>query len=46
MMWYGQINFTQKNDSLNRSALLMTLAMLDTDFDTLKIGRASCRERV
>ena len=34
MMWYGQINFTQKNDSLNRSALLMTLAMLDTDFDT------------
>lgn len=27
MMWYGQINFTQDTDSLNRSALLMTLAM-------------------
>lgn len=27
MMWYGQINFAQKEDSLNRSALLMTLAM-------------------
>lgn len=27
MMWYGQINFAQKEDKLNRSALLMTLAM-------------------
>lgn len=27
MMWYGQLNFTQSEDSLNRSALLMTLAM-------------------
>lgn len=27
MMWYGQINYTQKEEGLNRSALLMTLAM-------------------
>lgn len=27
MMWYGQVNFSQVEDSLNRSALLMTLAM-------------------
>lgn len=27
MMWYGQINFVQSEDALNRSALLMTLAM-------------------
>lgn len=32
MMWYGQVNFSQDNDSLNRSALLMTLAMTATDF--------------
>lgn len=31
MMWYGQVNFSQDNDSLNRSALLMTLAMMETD---------------
>lgn len=31
MMWYGQINFTQQTDSLNRSALLMTLAMQQAD---------------
>lgn len=27
MMWYGQINFAQKEEVLNRSALLMTLAI-------------------
>ena len=31
MMWYGQVNFAQDNDSLCRSALLMTLAMAQTD---------------
>lgn len=31
MMWYGQVNYAQDNDSLNRSALLMTLAMAATD---------------
>ncbi|MGM9607982.1 MAG: DUF3160 domain-containing protein [Oscillospiraceae bacterium] len=31
MMWYGQVNFAQDNDSLTRSALLMTLAMAQTD---------------
>ncbi len=31
MMWYGQVNFAQRSDSLNRSALLMTLAMAQTD---------------
>lgn len=31
MMWYGQVNYAQDNDSLNRSALLMTLAMAETD---------------
>ena len=31
MMWYGQVNFSQDNDSLNRSALLMTMAMAETD---------------
>lgn len=31
MMWYGQVNFAQNEDSLNRSALLMTLAMAQTD---------------
>lgn len=31
MMWYGQINFSQSSDSLNRSALLMTLAMGASD---------------
>ena len=29
MMWYGRINFTQASDSLDRSALLMTLALHD-----------------
>ena len=27
MMWYGQINFTQKDEDLDRSALLITLAL-------------------
>lgn len=27
MMWYGQFNFAQTDEDLNRSALLMTLAM-------------------
>ncbi len=31
MMWYGQVNFAQSEDSLNRSALLMTLTMAQTD---------------
>ncbi len=31
MMWYGQVNFAQDNDSLTRGALLMTLAMAQTD---------------
>ena len=29
MMWYGQVNFAQKNDTLNRAALLITLALMD-----------------
>lgn len=33
MMWYGQLNFTQTFDGLNRSALLMTLAMQDADLE-------------
>lgn len=33
MMWYGQVNFAQKSDSLNRSALLMTLAMARTGLE-------------
>ncbi|MBQ2297743.1 MAG: DUF3160 domain-containing protein [Ruminiclostridium sp.] len=32
MMWYGQINFAQKEDTLNRSALLMTMAMEQAGF--------------
>ncbi|MBP3479639.1 MAG: DUF3160 domain-containing protein [Oscillospiraceae bacterium] len=31
MMWYGQVNFAQDNEELNRSALLMTMAMAETD---------------
>ena len=31
MMWYGQVNFAQDNEDLNRSALLMTMAMAGTD---------------
>ena len=27
MMWYGQVNFLQNNETLNRCALLMTLAL-------------------
>jgi len=27
MMWYGRMNFTQSDEDLNRSALLMTLAL-------------------
>lgn len=34
MMWYGQVNFAQDNDSLTRGALLMTLAMAQTDMET------------
>lgn len=34
MMWYGQVNFAQDSDSLNRSALLMTLTMAATDLET------------
>lgn len=34
MMWYGRLNFTQKVENLNRSALLITLAL---DADTLPI---------
>lgn len=30
MMWYGQLNFDQDDDVLNRSALLMTVAMDQT----------------
>lgn len=29
MMWYGRMNFTQSDESLDQSALLMTLAMDD-----------------
>ena len=29
MMWYGRANFTQKDEELDRSALLMTMAMTD-----------------
>ncbi len=32
MMWYGQSNFTQKYEDLDRSALLAVLAMRDGDF--------------
>ncbi|MCR5674726.1 MAG: DUF3160 domain-containing protein [Lachnospiraceae bacterium] len=32
MMWYGRRNFTQKNESLDMSAFLMTLAMDDEAF--------------
>ena len=34
MMWYGRLNFKQKNETLDRSALLMTLAL---DAETLPI---------
>ncbi len=30
MMWYGRRNFTQKSEQLDRSALLMTLALKDS----------------
>ncbi len=29
MMWYGQVNFSQEQEDMSRSALLMTLAMAD-----------------
>ncbi len=38
MMWYGRVNFTQSEDDLNRSALLMSLAMNNaglTEWDTI-----------
>ena len=34
MMWYGQINFTQKKEDMNRTALLITLALHDTASDS------------
>lgn len=34
MMWYGQVNYAQDEDSLNRSALLMTLAMAESDLQS------------
>ena len=34
MMWYGRMNFTQKDESLDRSALLMTLALDQGGKDT------------
>ena len=34
MMWYGRINFTQKNEDLDRSALLMTLALHDSGLES------------
>ena len=36
MMWYGQINFTQKKEDMNRTALLITLALHDTASDSWK----------
>lgn len=33
MMWYGQIGFSQSDEDLDRSALLMTLAMNSDGFD-------------
>lgn len=33
MMWYGRIAFTQENETNDRSALLMTLALRDGDFE-------------
>ena len=32
MMWYGRRNFTQKDETLDRSAMLITLAMNDEAF--------------
>lgn len=34
MMWYGRRNFAQKEEILDRSALLITLAMKDDAFET------------
>ena len=33
MMWYGQINFAQKQEDMNRTTLLITLALHDTALD-------------
>ena len=33
MMWYGQVNFLQNNETLNRCALLMTLALQEGGID-------------
>ena len=33
MMWYGRINFAQKNEDLDRSALLITLLLNDGALD-------------
>ncbi len=34
MMWYGRRNFTQTNETLDRCALLMTVALADSDETT------------
>lgn len=39
MMWYGRIHFTQENESLDRSALLMTLA-LSEDTEAYRLWEA------
>lgn len=36
MMWYGRIHFKQNNDEMNKSALLMTMA-LDSDAEAYKL---------
>lgn len=33
MMWYGQVNYAQNQEDLNRSALLMTLALAQSGLD-------------
>lgn len=33
MMWYGRIHFAQKDEDLDRSALLITLALDDGEYD-------------
>lgn len=36
MMWYGRMQFSQENEDMNRSALLITLALNDTGADKWK----------
>ena len=38
MMWYGRTNFAQKDESLDRSALLMTLALHTDDHAAGQVG--------